>query len=431
MKALRFLLCICFALTLQSAWAQSEVGEMSERELLLRRLVKRLDTTDPVERERVEIALYETVTKDDLMIILPLLKGGNALAKQIVLIRLLEKLGDERAAPALRFEYEQGFKETHPYIISAFGKLRFDWPIPILASAIASKDLAIGKRAAAGLGFIGSEKARYALTEALARRNVPEPVLDTATWALQVSKREIDPLVINEDFSVGRKVVQYYLGTRYYFYQPSHRPRRDVKPWLLVCIHGENLKAEALFELCVNQGKAQGLAVVAPFFDPMQYPEYEGFNIRGERADKRLLEIVKHVGEGANLHYQELYMYGEDLGGDFVQRFALAYPNRIAKAVYLSKSPILMSSKGVFPESITPSPFAPDLAMAWVPYMKSDVVAFYNPDDRAMGMAQELGEQIDAFSKAKGISNRSQAVRVMTSSRYFEDAMKYFFPKGQ
>jgi pimeloyl-ACP methyl ester carboxylesterase len=78
-----------------------------------------------------------------------------------------------------------------------------------------------------------------------------------------------------------------------------------------------------------------GVVLVAPLFPKDRFGDYQrlGRNGRGERADQALNRILTEVGFLTGANIDKLYMFGYSGGGQFVHRYAMAYPQRTARIV--------------------------------------------------------------------------------------------------
>jgi pimeloyl-ACP methyl ester carboxylesterase len=121
------------------------------------------------------------------------------------------------------------------------------------------------------------------------------------------------------------------------------------------------------------------MTLVVPFFDPVNFPEYETFNLHGMRSDKRLLELLDHLGERAEVRTKEFYLIGLGDGGDFVQRFAFFYPERIARAAFTTTFFYPLEVKQYFPIGLKSTPLAPDLKVDFLKIIKTDFAYILDP----------------------------------------------------
>lgn len=364
---------------------------------IIKGILKRLSEKDPQSKVEAAVALSEVANVSDLPLLSETLKKGNNLEMQLAIIDALGKIGDRHAAQALRFEGENGTSETKRAAVVALGKLHDNWPIPYLVQVLENRqnDIELRKRAAAALGNIDSPKSFYALQSIHIGSEPPPGVKRAVFWALAKMKGQFRDQEVNTSIPPASPVTLNYRGTSYHFYNPAYRStyltNKGIKPFLMVCVHDLDLNTQSLFQYCVNMAKERGIALLVPFFDPMRFPEYETFNIRGERADLRLLELIKHVTKLADLSTREIYFFGIGVGADFVQRFALAYPQRIARAVIVNNHLFLSPDKTqYYPIGVKNTPFAPDLDFHLDGFAKSDIYILLPQHDPHMEFYQEI-----------------------------------------
>ena len=93
--------------------------------------------------------------------------------------------------------------------------------------------------------------------------------------------------------------------------------------------------------------------MIAPYFPPEDFPDYQRLGRKGKRADIMLNEIVSEVSELTGASARKLYLFGYSGGAQFVHRYMLAYPDRVAKTVlgapgwYTFPNPTLKYPQGI------------------------------------------------------------------------------------
>lgn len=116
----------------------------------------------------------------------------------------------------------------------------------------------------------------------------------------------------------------------YYLYMP----RSAVGPSrLFVTVHGisrnalEHIKAFAAF------AERYGVVAIAPSFPADRFPDYQrlGRLGRGEQAALALQKIAAEVAGLVPVDSTRLYLFGYSGGGQFVHRFVMAHPDRVAR----------------------------------------------------------------------------------------------------
>ncbi|UCF93259.1 MAG: hypothetical protein JSW39_03610 [Desulfobacterales bacterium] len=96
-----------------------------------------------------------------------------------------------------------------------------------------------------------------------------------------------------------------------------------------------------------------GVVLVAPLFPENNFSDYHclGYRGKGERADQALDQIISEVNRLTGAHTAKFYLFGFSEGAQFVHRYALAYPQRIARMV------VAAADWYTFPDSATNYPF--------------------------------------------------------------------------
>lgn len=398
---------------------------------LMDEILRRLDSPDERTRLEATLALRKNAQQSDVEDLAKRLKQGNNRDKQLALIEALGGLQDKRAGDALRFEVDHGDEVTRRAAVTALGNLNYNWPVPILAKVLRKdKDEELKKRAASALGQIGTPQAIYTLRTSLALLDENPGAKNAAFWALEKARGEIDEERIDTEMPRGRRIQLYYNGTRYYFYHPANRREAGVdksglRPWLLVCIHDGDLRAEEVFNICYRSAKKAQLAVLVPVIDNMRYPDYGTFNIRGERFDKRLLELIEHVGQHAGLNVREFYLFGYGTGGDFVQKFSMVYPKRIAKVAYECTGFTMPDPEAYFPKGLNRSPLSPDIGVDMYQVMKTDQMLILRKNSEALRNGKEYFEAMEHYSQINGIRERLNVRTVDVKFEIWNEAEKF------
>ena len=154
----------------------------------------------------------------------------------------------------------------------------------------------------------------------------------------------------------------YFKGTCYLVYMPPNMPRRGKRRWL-ISIHGTWGDPELHINLVRDDADRNQVMVLAPHFDYGQYSWFGMFNLRRNkiRPDLRTLEIIEDLSRRAPAE-ERLLLFGHSEGGQFVNRFVLAHPDRVARAVSAGSGMLLRKDPAVqFPTGTGPNALAPDL----------------------------------------------------------------------
>ena len=410
-------------------------------EKLIFALMNRLNSSEKKKRLEAGIALRANAKSSDVPYLVSNLKSGNNEDMQSFILETLGDLRDKRSGEALRFEIEKGATSSRRYAVAALGKLGIDWAIPILTKVLKStSDLELSMRAATALGEIGSTPALYAIKSNISnlekqRNNGP---LNAALWALEVAERKVDLSLVDSEFESGQVLTKYFNGTRYYFYYPTVLPKssfiegsKTYSPWLLVCIHDIDLEADTLYQECLKTAKRFQTALLVPVFDNRLFPEYYNFNIREMRADKRLLEIISHISNNKKLNDNEIYIYGHGRGGDFVERFVLSYPEKIARAATSGKKYLDFTKGEMFPNGFDISPLTPDIRPDRHKFIKSNLVFVVEKEELKTSRAlKNLLKQVELYSQSRGLFARLAIRTLSGNDTFWGIASKYLFGRN-
>lgn len=381
--------------------------EADPRRKIISGVLERLRSDDPKVSNEAGVALLEMATVEDLPWLVQGLKQGGSTRSRVLLIEILGALGDTRAAKTLRFEVEYGEPAIQLAATRALGHIKHNWVVPIILKVLSKgESIELRQAAAAALGRLGTGDAKYALQSVASSKDLPPGVRNAVAWSLAHIEKKIDEREIDKTVGYGRKAEYYFRGTRYRLYTPGFRPKKGPKPRLLVCVHDRDLEIDPLFESCSNAAKERSLAALVPLFDPMRFPDYNELNYRGERADRRLDELVDHVAQDADLETHELYLFGIGAGGDFVQRYAFAHPERIARAAFRATEYTMPDEKLLFPEGIGLNLRAPDLRLDAAKFIKSDLAVIQSTDRAQNRLSNRFLEALSEVADAGGLTSR-------------------------
>lgn len=117
-------------------------------------------------------------------------------------------------------------------------------------------------------------------------------------------------------------------GTCYIFAPESVAPTTP----LFVAVHGISRNAEEHARAFAPLADKLGVVVLAPLFDDRRYEDYQrlGRSGQGARADLALDRMIEAVRADLDLVGRRVFLYGHSGGAQFVHRFAMAHPERVA-----------------------------------------------------------------------------------------------------
>ncbi|CAG7644534.1 alpha/beta hydrolase family protein [Paenibacillus allorhizosphaerae] len=130
--------------------------------------------------------------------------------------------------------------------------------------------------------------------------------------------------------AVQKRRLQGDAAMEYYIYVP--RKGGDGAK-LFVTVHGVSRDADLHAEKFASLAEQYGVVLIAPVFSSKRFPGYQqlGNKEQGNRADQALMKIAAEAGQLSGAQSDRLYLFGFSGGGQFVHRFAMAFPERVAK----------------------------------------------------------------------------------------------------
>jgi poly(3-hydroxybutyrate) depolymerase len=116
-------------------------------------------------------------------------------------------------------------------------------------------------------------------------------------------------------------------GTSYVLYVP---PDVDPGRGLFVSVHGISRNRGEHVGSFVRHAARERIVMVAPLFAPERFHGYQRLAVqaRGIRPDHALNRILEEVGALTGADIDRLFLFGHSGGGQFVHRYAMAYPRR-------------------------------------------------------------------------------------------------------
>lgn len=374
MKVLRII--AVFSLLAYSAYAQDNPTRFErEHGAKVNALIEELGSEDPIVSRKAGELLERIVRPSDLNTLVTQLKKGNRVEIQEMLARAIARTRDTRATKGLLFEITHGSPRSKRAAVDALGYVGDDFAVtPILKTLEKSTDLKFHLNAINAWARIGTERSFTALRSykaavdmggrTLFRENADKKVLPKALdTALRVLNGYYERGETDFEIKQGIQQRLRYDGVEYLFYQAATRYSKSTKPIVLVCIHGMARRTDYLYRECQDFAQRHGAALVIPIFDTWNFPDYETFNCHGRRSDVFLLQLLDFLIEKQDLESKEIYMMGINHGGDFVHRFAFAYPRRMGRVLAVPTDFISFSYDKVFPDGFTPNPYCSGLAI--------------------------------------------------------------------
>lgn len=113
-------------------------------------------------------------------------------------------------------------------------------------------------------------------------------------------------------------------------------PRKGCKgSSVFITVHGVKRMAKEHAGEFAPFAERYGVVLVAPLFPKDRFCDYQrlGLNGKSVRADLALNRIIEEVGFLTGAYTDKLFMFGYSGGGQFVHRYAMAYPQKPKRIV--------------------------------------------------------------------------------------------------
>jgi pimeloyl-ACP methyl ester carboxylesterase len=181
----------------------------------------------------------------------------------------------------------------------------------------------------------------------------------------------------------------------YFLYVP---PSAAVNARVFVTVHGISRNAEEHIRRFKQFANEYGVVVVSPLFSEDRYPDYQTLGVtgRGQRADIALQKIIAEIGTLRGTDIRQIYLFGYSGGGQFVHRYAMAYPRQVAAVAigaagwYTFPDPAVKFPRGLKLKS-------PDAAIQFTPeeFLQIPMAVFVGERDGRSAGILRCGRRVD------------------------------------
>lgn len=123
-------------------------------------------------------------------------------------------------------------------------------------------------------------------------------------------------------------------GVSFYSYTPRSASQATGHS-LLVTVHGISRNALEVITQFAPHAEERGFIVIAPQFGEGEFDDYQrlGRMGHGPRADRALNDAVDSFSRSRGIEFDRQFYFGFSGGGQFVHRYAMAYPERVSAAI--------------------------------------------------------------------------------------------------
>ncbi len=220
--------------------------------------------------------------------------------------------------------------------------------------------------------------------------------------------KSLQPGKIHQRTITGMSQMNYFV----YFPETCRDDNR-----ILYTIHGISRNAEEHIQGFISQAERCGAILVAPLFPEEHFPRYQrlGTSVQLERADMAFEHVRQDVHEWLGFPPAPMRMFGFSGGGQFVHRYAMFYPGRVARMV--------LAAPGwyTFPDPDRKYPFGlkstkdwPQLTFSLGKFLQIPTMVMTGEEDDLRDKDLNKSREIDSF---QGLNRVERAERWVNANR--------------
>lgn len=186
------------------------------------------------------------------------------------------------------------------------------------------------------------------------------------------------------------------VGLSYYWFQSSH-PHPDLP--LFLAVHGIGRNAKDQATLFAPYLESIGGTLIAPVFSQRRFYGYQRLKYlkKGIRSDLALQQLIAHVHRRFGRPRKPVVMFGYSGGGQFVHRFAMAYPRHVKRIAVAAPGWFTFPDKRIrFPRGISETSTLPDLIFDSSRFLKIPSLVLVGDKDVGRDKSLNQRSEIDA-----------------------------------
>lgn len=218
---------------------------------------------------------------------------------------------------------------------------------------------------------------------------------------------------------------------RYFLYVPEGVGKNAP---VLVSVHGISRNADIHVRRFARRADRYGVVVVAPLFDAQHYPGYQRLGLSGGRADLALNAVLDEVERRVGVDTSRVSLFGYSGGGQFVHRYAMAYPERVAAiAVGAAGWYTFPDLERRFPYGTAPHRKLPGLRFDEAAFLRIATHVLVGEDDVVRDRAIRQTEHLDRHQGINRVERGQRWLAAMTQAarqHNLETEFRFIFLPG-
>jgi hypothetical protein len=185
--------------------------------------------------------------------------------------------------------------------------------------------------------------------------------------------------------------------TNYIVYTPKES---GDEPRIMYAIHGISRNAIEQIEGFIPQAERYRAVIIAPLFPKTDFPRYQqlGTSVNQERADIAFNQVLQDAHEWLKIPPAPMHLFGFSGGGQFVHRYALFYPKRVARMVLAAPGWYSFPDpERKYPYGIKSSRNWPNLTFAMDRFLQIPTLVMVGEEDDLRDSDLNKARDIDSF----------------------------------
>ncbi|MGD9018899.1 MAG: hypothetical protein PVJ25_03030 [Desulfuromonadales bacterium] len=186
---------------------------------------------------------------------------------------------------------------------------------------------------------------------------------------------------------------------------------------ILYTIHGISRNAAEHVQGFIAQAERHGTVLVGPLFLKENFPRYQrlGTNVQQERADMAFNHILQDVHEWLRVSPAPMKLFGFSGGGQFLHRYAMFYPKRVARMVLAAPGWYTFPDPDrKYPFGLKPTRDWPKLKFSLEKFLQIPTLVLVGEEDDLRDKDLNRDREIDSF---QGLNRIERAERWINANR--------------
>lgn len=214
----------------------------------------------------------------------------------------------------------------------------------------------------------------------------------------------------------------------YYLYRPANVMATGAP--LFVTVHGISRNAAHHAKHFARLADRYGIIVVAPYFPLDRFPDYQSLWREGcgDRADLALQAIIGEAGELTGANTEKVNLFGYSGGGQFVHRYTMAYPERVAQYAVGAAGWYTFPDSGIrYPRGMKPRLDMPGVTFDMTAFLSVPGGIVVGADDNKRDMSLNKSALVTAQQGEHRLERAQRWVQAMTEAAHRHDLNTDFF----